>query len=124
MANEQPRAPRFSVGGLRVIYDTGDGYWSAPVIDVSETGLFVETTHELPPGKEVVIIPDLDEGSEEHLPFEIRGVVVRNNEYDLDEHWDRTPGIAFSLANMSSEHIEQLQAFLAAHGVPVRGRRP
>jgi hypothetical protein len=111
------------VGGLRVIYDTGDGYWSAPVIDVSESGLFVETTHQLPAGTEVVIIPDLDDSTEEQLPFEIHGVVVRNNEYDLDEYWDRTPGIAFSLANMSLENIQQVQTFLAAHGVPVRGRR-
>ncbi len=120
MSNDQPRAPRYTVGGLRVIYDTGDGFWSAPVVDMSESGLFVETTHELAPGKQVVIIPDLPE-EEEQLPFEIHGVVVRTNEYNLDQHWDRTPGIAFRLEGLTEENFAQLRAFLAAHGVPVRG---
>lgn len=120
MTGDQPRAPRYTVGNLRVIYDTGDGFWSAPVVDMSESGLFVETTHELPPGKRVVITFDLTE-DEEQLPFEIHGVVARFNEYDLDEHWDRTPGIAFRLEGLSDEHLAQLHAFLAAHGLKVHG---
>jgi Tfp pilus assembly protein PilZ len=87
---------------------------------MSESGIFVETTHELPPGKRVVIIPDLAE-DEEQLPFEIHGVVVRSNEYNLDEHWDRTPGIAFHLEGMSEENFAKLRAFLESHGVKVRG---
>ena len=120
MSSDQPRAPRYAVGGLRVIYDTGDGFWSAPVIDMSESGLFVETTHELAPGKRVIINFDLAE-DEEQLPFEIHGVVVRFNEYNLDEHWDRTPGIAFHLEGLSDENFAQLHEFLASHGVRVRG---
>lgn len=117
--SDQPRAPRFKVGGLRVIYDTGDGFWSGPVTDMSESGMFVETTHELPAGKRVIISFDLDE-DETQLPFEIHAVVVRTHEYDLDEHWDRTPGIAFHLEGLSDENFAQLRTFLASHGVPVR----
>lgn len=116
----QERAARFKVGGLRVIYDTGDAFWSAPVVDVSESGLFVETAHQLPAGTTVTLMPDLPE--EEQLPFEIHAVVVRSNEYDLDHHWDRTPGIAFRLEGLSPENFAQLRAFLRARGVPVRER--
>ncbi len=115
----QERAPRFRVGGLRVIYDTGDAFWSGPVVDVSESGIFVETAHSLPPGTMVTLMPDTPE--EDQLPFELRAVVVRSNEYDLEQHWDRTPGIAFRLEGLSAESFAQLRAFLHAHGVPVRG---
>ena len=117
MIDSNVRAPRYTVGGLCVIYDTGNGFWSAPVVDVSESGIFVETTHQLPPGKRVVIIPDTPD--EDQLPFEINGVVVRTNEYNLEEHWDRVPGIAFKL-ELSGENFTLLRDFLAAHGVPVR----
>ena len=70
MEESQKRAPRFVIKGLRIIYDTGVSYWSAPVVNISETGIFIETTHELPAGKRVIIIPDFGE-IEEQLPFEI-----------------------------------------------------
>ena len=46
--------------------------------------------------------------------------MVRINEYDLDVHWDRTPGIAFIWEGMSEEEQEQLRQFFVAHGVLVR----
>lgn len=112
------RAPRYRVGGLRVIYDTGDGYWSGQVVDVSESGLFVETTHELDPGTRVTLHPD---GDDEHeLPFEVSAEVVRANNYDLDNHFDRTPGLAFRLVDLGEEERAQVRAYLTARGVTVR----
>jgi len=120
--NEKIGAPRYQVRKMNIIYDTGDEFWTGPVVDVSETGLFIETVHELEPGTEVTILPELggDEDAAEHLPFEIRARVVRINEYDLDVHWDRTPGIAFIWEGMSEEEQEQLRQFFVAHGVLVR----
>ena len=114
----QPRAPRFHVRAMHIIYDTGEGFWSAPVVDVSETGMFVETLHELPIGTRVIIVPDVPE--EEQLPFEIKAEVVRAIEEDMDNHYDRTPGLAFSLVGMAVDQIECVRKFLAEHGVPSR----
>ncbi len=118
MDASKPRAPRFRVGNLRVIYDTGEEFWSGPVTDMSESGIFVETQHELPSGTKVTILPDLPD--EQTLPFEIKAEVVRTAEYDPDPHWDRTPGIAFRLTGLTVQQFEQLRAFLKAHGVPMR----
>ena len=101
-----------------MIYDTGEAFWSAPVVDMSESGIFVETVHELAVGTAVTLLPDLKD--DETLPFEIRAEVVRTNEYDLDNHFDRTPGIAFRLVDMTPENISQLASFLSARGVKVR----
>jgi hypothetical protein len=119
MTTSKPRALRYAVGDLRVIYDTGDAFWSAPVVDMSESGLFVETTHVLAAGTKVTLMPDTPD--EEQLPFELHATVVRINEYDLEDHWDRVPGMAFKIDNLSPDNYEQLRAFLQAHGVPVRG---
>jgi len=116
----KPRAPRYRVGGLNMVYDTGEGFWSGPVVDVSESGLFVETRHELPVGTKVSLLPDIDFDKEEALPFEVRAVVVRVNEYDIDRHFDRTPGLAFRLIHLSPSQIEQFRTFLLAHGAPVK----
>jgi hypothetical protein len=118
MDTSKPRAPRFKVGNMRVIYDTGEEFWSGPVTDMSESGIFVETQHELPAGTKVTIIPDLPD--EQSLPFEIKAEVVRTTEYDPDQHWDRTPGIAFRLVGLTMQQFEQLRAFLKAQGVPMR----
>ncbi len=118
MSIDKVRAPRYRVGNLQVIYDTGEEFWSGPVVDMSESGLFVETMHELAPGTKVTIIPDLPD--EEHLPFEIQGEVVRTAEYDPQLSWDKIPGIAFRLHGLSLEQFAQLRTFLKAHGVPVR----
>ena len=117
MVTDKPRAPRYTVGNLRVIYDTGEEFWSGPVTDMSESGIFVETQHELPAGTRVTIIPDLPDN--QSLPFEIKAEVVRSLEYDPDQHWDRTPGIAFHLIGLSLVQFGQLREFLKAHGVPV-----
>lgn len=113
-----PRAQRFQIERLHIIYDTGDSFWTAPALDVSETGLFIETHHELPLGTRVSIMVDVPE--EEKLPFEIFGEVVRVNEYDPDNHFDRTPGMALRWVNMSIEQIRRVRAFLQEHGVAAK----
>lgn len=123
MDERKARAPRYRVGGMNVVYDTGEGgFWSGPVVDVSESGLFVETTHQLPVGTRVTLLPDVPE--DEQLPFEIRGEVVRVLEYDPEGHFDRTPGIAFRLSGLTVEHFAQLRNFLRERGVPVRAASP
>ncbi len=116
MSDPIERAPRFKVRGLNIIYDTGEGFWSGRVIDMSESGMFIETVHELPVGTKVTLMPDVPD--EEQLPFEIHADVVRVHEYDLDNHFDRIPGIAFRISGLSVEHFAQLRNFLKAHGVP------
>ncbi len=119
MSQATPRAPRYNIGQMTVIYDTGEGFWSAPVIDVSESGLFIETHHELPVGVRVtILLPDLPD--DEPLPFEIQAEVVRVHEYDVDNHFDRTPGLAFRFVDMAPEDVEAVRTFLVGRGVPLR----
>lgn len=116
MSADNTRAPRYEVCGARVVYDTGEEFWSGPVVDMSESGLFIETHHELPPKTVVTIIPDIPDGGA--LPFELRAVVVRTNEYDPTDHWDRTPGLAFRFEGLTPENLSLLRAFLESRGVP------
>jgi len=113
------RAPRFSVANLNVVYDTGEEFWSGPVVDMSESGLFVETSHELEPGTRVTLTPDVPE--DEALPFELEAEVVRVNVYDPDTYSDRVHGIAFRLLNLRPYQYATLSAFLQRRGVPVSG---
>jgi hypothetical protein len=118
MSDQKNRAPRYTVDGLNVVYDVGDAFWSGPVVDFSESGLFVETTHELPVDTEVTLVPDVP--SDESLPFELTAKVVRVREYDDETAELIKHGIAFLLINLSEGEMEQVREFLAAHGVPVR----
>ncbi len=111
------RAPRYRVRGLTVVYDTGEEYWSGPVIDISASGLFIETTHELPLGTRITLLPDGPD--DDRLPFEVTGVVVRVDELDLDEHWARTPGIAVRFEGLSQEQMYELHTCLHEYGTPV-----
>ena len=118
MAGYNEIAHRYHVNGMNVIYDTGDGFWSGSVIDVSETGLFIETHHELKSDTVVTVMPDVSE--DEQLPFEIKAKVVRTIEYDPDNFFDRTPGLALSLVEMDDDQKKQVAEFLRSHGVPCR----
>ena len=120
--NEQIGAPRYKVVKMTIVYDTGGEFWSGPVVDASETGLFVETVHQLPPGKKVTIFPEVagNEGASDSLPFELTAEVVRVNEYDLDTKWDETPGIAFLWVGMTDEQKGTIRDFLEKQGVLVR----
>lgn len=120
MDETKARSPRYQVAGMNIIYDTGESFWAGPVVDVSESGLFIETHHELAIGTRVILVPDLPE-CDDALPFEIPAEVARVNEVDLDNHFDRTPGIAFRLVELSNAELNEVRQFLKSHGVPVHG---
>lgn len=122
MSESKSRAPRYTVRGLNVVYDLGDAFWSGPVVDVSESGIFVETTHELPVGTRVTLLPDVP--ADEMLPFELEAIVVRVREYDDESISLDKPGIAFQLLNLRPDQFAQLREFLRSRGVPVRGLPP
>jgi hypothetical protein len=111
---ENQRAPRFRVHGLHVVYDTGEEFWSGPVVNASHSGVFIETTHTLSAGTQVTVMPVGENDAK--LPFEITGVVVRVDEFDLDNHYDRIPGIAMRFDGLSDAQGDQLRAFLKEHG--------
>ena len=111
-------APRYHVRRMHVVYDTGDEFWSGPVVDVSESGIFVETTHDLPVGCRVTVFPDV--AGDDRLPFDLHAQVVRYNEYDLDEYFDRTPGLAFVWIDLADNERVLVRDFLKSDGVLVR----
>ena len=101
-----PRSPRFSVR-FQVVFDDGESFMSGPVVDLSESGLFIETVMPPEPGVPLRITPLLPE----HAGlFELEGVVVRKNEYELDVARVRnTPGMGVRFTNISSEARRQLK---------------
>ena len=115
-------APRYQITELTVIYDTGDSFWTAPVLDASETGLFAETAHQLSPGTNVSVMFSTTHTSESGtpLPIGIDATVVRVNEYDLEQHWDRTPGLAFHWQDIGQDATQLVRSFLDEHGVLIR----
>jgi hypothetical protein len=113
MAQAKGRAPRYRIRGLTVVYDTGEEYWSGPVLNASASGFFIETGHSIPIGTRLTLMPQAEDN---RVPFQVQGTVVRVNELNLDENWDRIPGIAFRLDGMSDDAQARLDAFLREHG--------
>ena len=112
------RAPRFEVDDLHMLYDVEgddeDGFWMGRVIDASPTGVFIETTHDLSPGTRVTLMPHGydDDG---RVPFEVKGTVVRQLDLDLDNHRNRTPGLAFRLEPLEAGQGGQVSHFVARY---------
>ena len=104
----QERSPRYSLK-LQIVYDDGNAFMSGPVVDISETGVFIETVMPLEPGTEVRLTPLLPE---EAGLFEVLGVVVRKYEYDLDNHFDRIPGMGVRFKDVSDEARAQLNILI------------
>ena len=119
---QQTGAPRYEIQGLRAVYDTGDTFWCARVVDTSETGIFLETTHELDEGASVQLMFDFpaEVTPSEEVPLYFYAKVVRNNSYDLEKHWNRKHGIALTWEGLSPQQTQQLRSFLAQHGVQIR----
>ena len=115
-------APRYQINELTVIYDTGDSFWTAPVLDASETGLFAETSHELTPGTSVSVMFSASNSTESAtpLPLGLKAKIVRVNEYDLEKHWDRTPGLAFHWQDIGQEATMLVRSYLDQNGVLIR----
>lgn len=93
------RKPRYPLQ-LQIVYDDGKSFMSGPVADMSETGVFIETVMPLDPGTAVTLQPLLP--NDEAIP-ELPGIVVRKAEYDLDNHFDRTPGMGIRFGTLDDE---------------------
>ena len=104
------RAPRYPIR-FQIVYDDDQGFMTGPVVDISESGVFIETVMPLKPGVKVKLTPLLND---EVGLFEIGGEVVRKNDYDLDNHFDRTPGMGIRFLNADDEQVEQLRQMFAA----------
>src|SRR5690349_12259943 len=117
MQAEKPRAPRYRVPGMSIIYDEGESYWTAPVVNASRSGLFLETSHQLALGTQLRVMPHGVE--DERLPLEITGTVVRVDELDLDNRPDRVAGIAIRFDDVTAELVAQLDSYFEEHGVPL-----
>jgi uncharacterized protein (TIGR02266 family) len=104
------RKKRYNVS-FEIVFDDGEGFMSGPVIDISETGCFIETVMPLDAGKRVRLTPLLPG---ESGIFEIEGEVVRKQDYDLDNHFDRTPGMGIRFVDLDKGHLEHLKRLLAS----------
>ncbi len=108
----QDRSTRYDLK-FQIVYDDGNAFMSGAVVDISDTGVFIETVMPLEPGTEVRLTPLLPE---EAGLFEIVGVVVRKQEYDLDNFFNRTPGMGLRFKDIS----EETRALL--HAVVMKGK--
>ena len=109
------RKPRFQLK-LQIVFDDGHSFMSGPVADMSETGVFIETVMPLNPGSRVRLTPLLPN---EDGATELDGEVVRKADYDLDNHFDRTPGMGIRFVDVSEEQRAAITALLAR----ARGRK-
>ena len=88
---------------------------SGPLIDISESGCFIETVMPPDPGKRVRLTPLVD--SEVGI-FEFEGEVVRKHDYDLDNHFDRVPGFGVRFIDADAAQLNKLRSFLERDGTP------
>ena len=103
------RKPRYALQ-LQIVYDDGKSFMSGPVADMSESGVFIETVMPLDPGTAVTLQPLLPD--DEGIP-ELPGVVVRKADYDLDNHFDRTPGMGIRFGALDDEQRAAVARLLA-----------
>ena len=108
------RKPRFTLK-LQIVYDDGQSFMSGPVLDLSETGVFIETVMPLPPGTIVRLMPLVPE--DDVAILELDGEVVRKADYDLDNHFDRTPGMGVRFLHVGDLEAKAIAALMA------RGRK-
>ena len=104
----QQRSPRYALR-LQLVFDDGQNFMSGPVVDISESGVFIETVMPLPTGTNVRITPLVPE--EDGL-LELEGTVVRKADYDLDNHFDRTPGMGVQFKNVTPELLKQIRGLI------------
>lgn len=107
---QKPRAERFSVG-FRVVWDDGESYFASEVVNMSESGVFIETTMNVPLGSEVSIIPLVD-GAQ---LFEVRGKVVR--ELPATDDLDMQPGFGLAFNGLTTVQRDELRRVLDLHRI-------
>lgn len=103
------RKPRYSNLKFHVAYDDGEGFMTASVFNISETGVFLETAMPLAAGKRVQLTPLLSEAAG---LFELDGEIVRADEAG-DELNGHPAGMAVRFVDLSEELQTQLRALLA-----------
>lgn len=104
------RKPRFTLK-LQIVYDDGQSFMSGPVLDLSETGVFIETVMPLTPGTIVRLMPLVPE--DDVAVLELAGEVVRKADYDLDNHFDRTPGMGVRFIDVGDVERKAIAALVA-----------
>ena len=103
------RKPRYTNLKFHVAYDDGEGFMTASVFNISETGVFLETAMPLAAGKRVQLTPLLSESAG---LFELDGEIVRAEEAG-DELSGHPAGMAVHFVDMSEGLKTQLRALLA-----------
>jgi len=109
------REPRYRVDAMSVMYEAEAKYWSAPVVNISGSGLLLSTAHQMPVGTEIALTPtgpNLD-----GLPFELRGQVAR---LASSTHASSTdPAMALRWVSQDDQIAKQLQTFLKVQGTEI-----
>ena len=102
--------PRFRVH-VNVQYRSTVVQASAPVLDMSVGGVFVETTAPLPVGTHIVLHP-LSEASDEVPLAELRGKVVRAVEHGIDETAEQPAGMGVAFEPLGTKERDQVLALI------------
>lgn len=97
-----------------VAYDDGEGFMTGYVVDVSESGLFIETVMPLAEGTRVRITPLLPEKAG---LFELEAEVVRAKEYDPEVLMELPPGMGVRFLSLGEEERKNLAQLFAASDV-------
>jgi hypothetical protein len=105
-----PRAERYNVS-FRVVWDDGESYYTGPVTNISETGIFVETAMPLPAGHAVTVIPLVDGVA----LFELRGKVIRHVGEDLDNAPDRVVGMGIRFDQVTPQQLAEMRKMVAKY---------
>jgi hypothetical protein len=98
------RSTRYPVQ-VRVIFTDGRQDLPGAIYDVSETGMFIETSEEVALGTRVRIQPL---ATETVAAFEIEGEVVRRSDAEM-EKFGRVPGIGIRFANVTPHALWALR---------------
>jgi Tfp pilus assembly protein PilZ len=98
------RAPRQHVS-MPLIYDRGDRYVAANLLDISETGLLLSGDETAPVGKQVTLYADLND--HQSWPIHIEGLVVRHADTNI-------MGVRFMYASVAQ--LAQMRLFVQAIG--------
>ena len=104
------RAQRLEAKGLNLIFDRGDRYVPASVLDMSETGLRIVSNESTAPGQRIIIFLDVSTMSMPHKSqLQLEGVTVR-----ADDQASGGKAIGLRLSYHSSNQLENVRTVLNA----------
>ena len=107
------RKTRYSLP-VRIAYDDGESFMTADVVNISETGVFLETVMPLKPGTRVTLSPLVED---ELGVGELTGEVVRKEDHDPDDITN-VPGMGIRFVDVDEEAIARLREHLEEEGEP------